>query len=142
MVSPICTLIGGIVAQEVLKACSGKFMPIKQWFYFDAIETLPDNILPMEEVTPVGCRYDSQIEVYGRTMQESIAKLNMFLVGAGAIGCEMIKVWAMMGMCVSGVAHITDMDLIEKSNLSRQFLFRYLLPFSKRASICVISLHI
>ena len=31
-------------------------------------------------------------------MQEKLAKLHMFLVGAGAIGCEMIKNWAMMGV--------------------------------------------
>jgi hypothetical protein len=28
-------VLGGIAAQEVLKACSGKFMPLKQWFMFD-----------------------------------------------------------------------------------------------------------
>ncbi len=33
--------LGGVVAQEALKACSGKFTPIKQWVYFDAIECLP-----------------------------------------------------------------------------------------------------
>ncbi|KAF1776354.1 Ubiquitin-activating enzyme E1, Cys active site [Phytophthora cactorum] len=50
----------------------------------------------------------------------------MFLVGAGAIGCEMLKNWAMMGVASNkdGTIHITDMDTIEKSNLNRQFLFR------------------
>lgn len=45
----------------------------------------------------------------------------MFLVGAGAIGCEMLKNWAMMGVGCSegGIVHVTDMDHIEKSNLSR-----------------------
>ena len=47
-------------------------------------------------------------------------------VGAGAIGCEMLKNWAMMGVSVGPNGHIvvTDMDIIEKSNLNRQFLFR------------------
>jgi ubiquitin-activating enzyme E1 len=47
-------------------------------------------------------------------------------VGAGAIGCEMLKNWAMMGVgCgAGGCVHVTDMDTIEKSNLNRQFLFR------------------
>mmetsp|Transcript_367 Transcript_367/g.668 ORF Transcript_367/g.668 Transcript_367/m.668 type:complete len:1049 (+) Transcript_367:70-3216(+) len=128
-ISPMCALVGGIVAQEVIKACSGKFMPIRQWFYYDAAEALPDEPLPMEEVAPIGCRYDSQIAVFGRSMQASLASLNMFLVGAGAIGCEMLKNWAMMGISAEGpgrrgVTHVTDMDSIEKSNLSRQFLFR------------------
>jgi hypothetical protein len=33
--------VGGVVAQEILKACSGKFHPIKQFMYFDAVECLP-----------------------------------------------------------------------------------------------------
>ncbi len=37
------SFIGGIVAQEVLKACSGKFTPIHQLFYFDALEALPST---------------------------------------------------------------------------------------------------
>ena len=47
-------------------------------------------------------------------------------VGAGAIGCELLKNWAMMGVGVGDNGHIivTDMDVIEKSNLNRQFLFR------------------
>jgi len=50
-------------------------------------------------------------------------------VGAGAIGCEMLKNWAMMGVAAAaagtdGKITVTDMDHIEKSNLNRQFLFR------------------
>ncbi|CAI9181591.1 unnamed protein product, partial [Rangifer tarandus platyrhynchus] len=47
-------------------------------------------------------------------------------VGAGAIGCELIKNFAMIGLgCGDGGSiTVTDMDIIEKSNLNRQFLFR------------------
>ncbi len=47
-------------------------------------------------------------------------------VGAGAIGCEILKNFAMMGVGASpeGTVFVTDMDIIEKSNLNRQFLFR------------------
>ncbi|ETO26861.1 ubiquitin activating enzyme [Reticulomyxa filosa] len=50
----------------------------------------------------------------------------MFLVGAGAIGCEMLKNWALMGVGCGqeGKIWVTDMDTIETSNLNRQFLFR------------------
>jgi ubiquitin-activating enzyme E1 len=77
-------------------------------------------------VTPCGCRYDSQIVVFGRELQQKLEGLNYFLVGAGAIGCEMLKNWALMGVGAGagGSVHVTDMDTIEKSNLSRQFLFR------------------
>jgi ubiquitin-activating enzyme E1 len=122
-----CTaMLGGIVGQEVLKACSGKFSPIKQWFYFDAVETLSSDPLPEEEVSAVQSRYDGQIMVYGKATQARLEALKLFVVGAGAIGCEMLKNFAMMGIgCGEGGAvHVTDMDHIEKSNLSRQFLFR------------------
>jgi len=124
-VSPLAAVLGGIVAQEILKAASGKFHPIYQWFYFDATEALPEGDLPAEEFQPTGSRYDGQIITFGRTLQEKLFKASYFLVGAGAIGCEMLKGWAMMGLaCNGGKIHITDMDTIEKSNLNRQFLFR------------------
>ncbi|KUG00214.1 Ubiquitin modifier-activating enzyme 1 [Phytophthora nicotianae] len=125
---PKPAFLGGIVGQEALKACSGKFTPIQQFFYFDAVECLPDAVYAgtPDEFAPTGSRYDGQIVVFGRKLQEKINSLNMFLVGAGAIGCEMLKNWAMMGVASSkdGTIHITDMDTIEKSNLNRQFLFR------------------
>lgn len=47
------------------------------------------------------------------------------MVGAGAIGCELLKNFAMIGIgSDGGQITVTDMDLIEKSNLNRQFLFR------------------
>lgn len=54
-----------------------------------------------------------------------LAALKYFVVGAGAIGCELLKNFAMMGLgSDGGRITVTDMDLIEKSNLNRQFLFR------------------
>ena len=64
--------------------------------------------------------------MFGSDFQEKLGDLNYFLVGAGAIGCEMLKNWALMGVGCGpkGLIHVTDMDRIEKSNLNRQFLFR------------------
>ena len=73
-----------------------------------------------------GSRYDGQIAVFGRTVQQKLEQLRTFLVGAGALGCEFIKNFAMMGVATdnAGLITLTDDDTIEKSNLSRQFLFR------------------
>ncbi|RKP05031.1 ubiquitin-activating emzyme E1 [Thamnocephalis sphaerospora] len=125
--SPMVAFFGGLVAQEVLKACSGKFMPIKQYLYFDSLESLPTSVeLTEEACQPTGSRYDNQIAVFGREFQAKIANNRQFLAGAGAIGCEMLKNWAMMGLGTGeqGRIYVTDMDTIEKSNLNRQFLFR------------------
>jgi ubiquitin-activating enzyme E1 len=128
VLSPTCAALGGMVGQEVLKACSGKFTPIPGFFYLDADEALPDNVLDARLLTPdTHGRYDSQIAVFGKDMQEKMNALQYFIIGAGAIGCEMLKNWALMGVgCGNHGGHVfvTDMDRIEKSNLSRQFLFR------------------
>lgn len=51
--------------------------------------------------------------------------MKAFVVGAGALGCELLKGLALMGACSgpNGQLTVTDMDRIEVSNLNRQFLF-------------------
>lgn len=125
--SPMAAFYGGLAAQEVLKAVSGKFNPIFQWLYFDSLESLPTSTKRSEELcSPVGSRYDGQIAVFGREFQEKLGNVKEFLVGTGAIGCEMLKGWAMIGLATGpgGKITVTDNDQIEKSNLNRQFLFR------------------
>lgn len=127
--APVNSFIGGCAAQEVMKACSGKFTPVLQWLYFDATECLPteESLLPQEaDAVPSNSRYDGQVAVFGRKFQQNISNLRYFLVGAGAIGCEHLKHFAMLGVGSGEKGHIfvTDMDTIEKSNLNRQFLFR------------------
>ncbi|KAG8460806.1 hypothetical protein KFE25_010861 [Diacronema lutheri] len=139
-ISPVCAFIGGIAAQEVLKAASAKFGPLTQFFYYDATEALPtplDSPLPAAEIAPAGDRYDGMTAVFGRSVVARLKAQRYFLVGAGAIGCEMLKNWALMGLGAGegGLIVVTDPDSIEKSNLNRQFLFR---PWdvSKPKSVC------
>lgn len=123
--SPMSTIFGGIVAQEVIKGTAAKYTPIDQWFLFESLESLGEE--PSEEdAAPKGTRYDGQVAVFGRKFQEKLGNLKYFLVGAGAIGCEVLKCWAMMGVSTGPEGHIdvTDMDQIEISNLNRQFLYR------------------
>lgn len=124
--NPMAAMFGGVVGQEVVKAASGKFHPLFQFFYFDSVESLPEEPLSAEEVAPLGTRYDGQIAVFGRTLQAKLEGLQVFLVGAGALGCEFLKNFALMGVACGerGMLSVTDDDIIEKSNLSRQFLFR------------------
>ncbi|KAM3134633.1 hypothetical protein pb186bvf_013275 [Paramecium bursaria] len=48
------------------------------------------------------------------------------MVGAGALGCEYIKMFSLIGLGSGpeGLVSVTDDDNIEISNLNRQFLFR------------------
>eukprot|EP01124_Arcella_intermedia_P027396 TRINITY_DN5354_c0_g1_i1.p1 TRINITY_DN5354_c0_g1~~TRINITY_DN5354_c0_g1_i1.p1 ORF type:complete len:1006 (+),score=246.06 TRINITY_DN5354_c0_g1_i1:32-3049(+) len=117
-------VLGGHFAQEVLKAVSGKFTPLKQWLYLDATELVGDG--GPEDHAVEGSRYDSQIICIGRKTTARLRDTKLFMVGAGAIGCEMIKNYAMLGVSTgpNGKIVLTDNDVIEKSNLNRQFLFR------------------
>ncbi|XP_020484654.2 ubiquitin-like modifier-activating enzyme 1 isoform X1 [Labrus bergylta] len=126
--APVCAFIGGLAAHEVIKASSRKFTPLQQWFYFDALECLPEEEDQLAECSfsAKGTRYDGQIAVFGSAFQEKLERQKYFLVGAGAIGCELLKNFALIGLGAGEEGHITvtDMDFIERSNLNRQFLFR------------------
>lgn len=122
--NPMAAFLGGVASQEVLKACSGKFSPLKQWLFFDAHECLTGPVTP-EDAAPQNSRYDGQIAVFGKGLQDKLLQFSNFVVGAGALGCEFLKNFALMGVgCGGGKIIVTDMDTIEKSNLARQFLFR------------------
>ena len=60
----MCAFLGGVVGQEAMKAVSGKFMPIRQFFYFDALEAAPTAAgdakepLPPALFAPAGSRYE------------------------------------------------------------------------------------
>jgi len=72
--------------------------------------------------------------VVGEQVVGKLARMNVFMVGAGAIGCELLKNYAMLGIgsakkdsksgSKAGSIVLTDPDVIEVSNLNRQFLFR------------------
>ena len=123
VISPTCAVIGGIAGQEVLKAVSAKFTPIDQFFALGYIEALQEGA---PKFTLKGDRYDPYRRIFGDEQQEAMQKLRYFMLGAGALGCEMLKNWALMGVATAGdgLVTLTDMDSIERSNLNRQFLFR------------------
>ena len=133
-IPPIVSFLGGIVAQEIIKL-TGKFSPFEQWFEFEFNylskennnKNYPKEINEVNEVS----RYNEQIQIFGKEVQNKLSNLNIFLIGAGAIGCEYLKNFAMMGISCKnnkdnkfGTLTVTDFDKIELSNLNRQFLFR------------------
>mmetsp|Transcript_19304 Transcript_19304/g.32297 ORF Transcript_19304/g.32297 Transcript_19304/m.32297 type:complete len:1139 (-) Transcript_19304:598-4014(-) len=134
---PLTTFFGGVLAQEVVKM-TGKFTPLHQWMHIDCFEVLPEMfvdeknpdrfVVTAEDRKPIGSRYDDLIAIFGRKFQQELAKKSTFMVGCGALGCELLKNLALLGVACSedgsGLVTVTDNDTIEVSNLSRQFLFR------------------
>ena len=119
----ICSFLGGIMAQEAIKF-TGIYIPLDQFIYIDFYETTkylenPDRIL-------LNSKYDEQTAIYGKQIQEKLKNLKIFMIGAGAVGCEYLKILSLMGIATGGKGKliITDNDNIETSNLNRQFLFR------------------
>lgn len=141
--SPCCTAAGAVAGQEAIKLVTRRFTPLSQWWLYDATSALP-QLPSAEEAGPTGDRYDGQVAVFGRGFQAQLEAARVFLVGSGALGCEFLKAFALMGVGAGGPLGegetlragpegarldragvlVTDMDRIERSNLSRQFLFR------------------
>ena len=113
----LSSIIGGILAHEVIKL-TGKYIPIDQELYIN-YENLRGKSL-----------YKSSINrnsgILDRDVIKALKKQNIFMVGCGALGCEISKNLGMMDMCsgTNAILTISDMDTIELSNLNRQFLFR------------------
>ncbi|KAK6027321.1 ubiquitin-activating enzyme E1 [Ostertagia ostertagi] len=116
----MASVVGGIAAQEAMKAVTHHMTPLKQWLYLDSDDALPGDwsrVIPgmMDKL-----RYSD-----GNIKMSFPLRGGLSLV-PGAIGCELLKNLAMMGVACGkdGLIKITDMDQIEISNLNRQFLFR------------------
>eukprot|EP00388_Colpodella_angusta_P007581 GDKJ01021329.1.p1 GENE.GDKJ01021329.1~~GDKJ01021329.1.p1 ORF type:complete len:1075 (-),score=296.33 GDKJ01021329.1:141-3365(-) len=143
-ISPMAAILGGIVAQECVKY-TGKYSPINQLLLFDFFEMCP-TLFDVKDALAGGAyasaktRYADQMAIFGKAYQDALTNLKVFVVGAGALGCEYMKALALMGVGSSdkGLVTLTDMDNIEVSNLNRQFLFRKE-HIGKPKSICAAS---
>jgi len=173
--NPMAAFFGGFIAQECVKAITGKFTPSVQAFYYDASEVLPEfnpekhcdseqnktafeDYLKTINVKEINHRTDGLRIVLGGEMVDKLAHSKVFMVGAGAIGCELLKNFAMLGVGTgkeivdadkskskpAGQIVLTDPDIIEVSNLNRQFLFRerhLRKPKSQTAAAVAISMN-
>lgn len=120
---PIQAIFGAVASQECLKAASGLYNPIRQFLLYDCDEVLPslDCDVMSEKSMTTGQGY-----IFGEKVEKGFRDQSLFVVGAGAIGCELLKNLAAMNAATGerGLIIVTDMDTIERSNLSRQLLFR------------------
>jgi hypothetical protein len=111
---PVVSVIGSITASEVIKLITHKTMPINQIWCWTDKGLIPDIEPVNKGIYPLG-------KLYGAQFENDLGASSWLIVGSGAIGCELLKNMAMMGV---NTIYITDPDAIEHSNLNRQFLFR------------------
>lgn len=183
------SVIGALAAQEVIKGITQVHVPISQFLMFESLDSilLPLHSPVLSTSTPTStstldvtatsdlnesAKTDISMaeRVYGEEVAAELRRLKVFIVGSGAIGCELLKTFALLGIGasssasagigggVSAVSHdskgqversesskgsegseddeslwqglssggivLADMDIIERSNLNRQLLFR------------------
>lgn len=136
--------IGSILSQEAIKGITQMYSPVSQWLLFESLDSqhVDDDTSPPEETIVSEAQ-----RVYGKEIAQELSSLRVFVVGAGAIGCELLKNFALLGVGTGqsrevddlsdgeslwqrnglsrGGIMLTDMDSIERSNLNRQLLFRF-----------------
>lgn len=125
-ISTMTAIFGGLAAVEALKL-TGKYTPIDQWYAYNMTQLLPDEI----SIGSEDDRYKDNIKCFGLDFQNKLNQMNIFLPGVGAIGWEVLKCVACLGISLKsksselsdGKITITDFDRLEISNLNRQFLF-------------------
>ena len=101
---PLAAFAGGVVAQEIIKAITHKFNPIHQFYYAECKELASDliNKPNVDFPKPQNDRYDNLRICVGEAFAKKLWNAKIFMIGAGAIGCELMKNYAMLGVGRSG----------------------------------------
>jgi ubiquitin-activating enzyme E1 len=131
---PLASIVGGIVSHEVVKIVSKQCTPITGFCFEDCLDLVESNGCHERWETPCsrvaslttdGKRSSPSsvglLNIFGETGLETIQNFKPFIVGSGAIGCELLKNLVKLG--IKNI-FITDNDKVEQSNLCRQFLFQ------------------
>src|SRR5947209_10671168 len=86
---------------------------------------IAERFLVMAEVVRVGPEEDedrfARFRLIGWWDQQRLAAARALVIGAGALGNEILKNLALLGV---GNVFVADLDRVENANLSRSVLFR------------------
>jgi ubiquitin-activating enzyme E1 len=107
------SVIGSLVSQETIKVLTRVHTPIEQLLLFESLDSIV-----YDENKENGINVDldmfNSINVYGRELARELAHMKVFVVGSGAIGCELLKTFALMGI---GIGDGKETDANSDKNL-------------------------
>ncbi|KAH8869363.1 Ubiquitin-like modifier-activating enzyme 6 [Schistosoma japonicum] len=120
--APLCAIFGGIAAQEAIKAITSTFTPIDQWLYIHCA-----SIVPLEVNTELSkfqnylsSRYAALVRCIGVTNLHKVSNLSVFMVGCGAIGCELLKNLALLGVATNQSDDIHSINNVHDNHSVQQ----------------------
>jgi len=142
------SIVGAIASQELIKSVTHMYLPVSQFLMIESLDAVSVSV--HEGEGDASTTRDNYAGIYGRAVMDELSSLKVFVVGSGAIGCELLKNFALLGIGQArgdpfsynassadsepglwnshglhwGGVLVTDMDSIERSNLNRQLLFR------------------
>ena len=111
------SVLGAIAAQEVIKAITKVHVPITQFLMFESLDSilLPPPLplsSPLSHPTdPAPSSSCMTSRVYGEEVAAELAGMRVFVVGSGAIGCELLKTFALLGVGI-GVGKSSGSDRV------------------------------
>ncbi|CAF1288302.1 unnamed protein product [Rotaria sordida] len=124
---PIQSVIVGIVAQEAIKVRRISFIHSCFVLFLSSSDrkVYANSANTRSNFSSKQSRYYSQEIVFDEDFQDKLGNAKYFLIGSGAVGCEILKNFAMMGIGCGrdGTVFVSNMDSIKISDLHRQFLF-------------------
>lgn len=105
------SIVGAIAAQELIKSVTHLYLPISQFLMIESLDAVSTSWTAASEQKAMmhdagkdddddtaSMRRDNYASIYGSAVMDELSNLKVFVVGSGAIGCELLKNFALLGI--------------------------------------------